>query len=104
MQHRPPRSTLFPYTTLFRSKVQLAKRTIKDLEPYDISWIEQPINQEDVSMFKRLKESTNIPLMADESMITIQNLLTFINDDSVDYFYINLLIIGVLYYVFNITI
>lgn len=83
--------------------VQLAKRTIKDLEPYDISWIEQPINQEDASMFKRLKESTNIPLMADESMITTQNLRTFINDESVDYINIKLMKSGGIYPVYKLA-
>src|SRR3712207_8298346 len=30
MIRRPPRSTLFPYTTLFRSKVDLAERPLVD--------------------------------------------------------------------------
>src|SRR5256885_7460976 len=31
MIRRPPRSTLFPYTTLFRSRVELARRVLSDL-------------------------------------------------------------------------
>src|SRR2546430_10882327 len=41
MIRRPPRSTLFPYTTLFRSRVNLALagaqdgvKTVKDLNPH----------------------------------------------------------------------
>src|SRR2546430_12889620 len=30
MIRRPPRSTLFPYTTLFRSRLQLIVRTLSD--------------------------------------------------------------------------
>src|SRR5687767_15390166 len=35
MIRRPPRSTLFPYTTLFRSKlnVQLRPKILRDLQP-----------------------------------------------------------------------
>src|SRR5699024_9522316 len=84
-------------------KVQLAKRPIKELEPYNITRIEQTINQVDVSMFKRLKESTNIPLMADESMITTQNLRTFINDESVDYINIKLMKSGGIYPVYKLA-
>src|SRR3712207_7857194 len=32
MIRRPPRSTLFPYTTLFRSNVVLAKRAVEALQ------------------------------------------------------------------------
>src|SRR5260370_18886619 len=35
MIRRPPRSTLFPYTTLFRSPVQVAMVNPSDLEPGD---------------------------------------------------------------------
>src|SRR5699024_10438222 len=65
--------------------------------------IEQPINQEDISMFKRLKENTNIPLMADESMITAQNLRTFIYDESVDYINIKLMKSGGIYPVYKLA-
>src|SRR3712207_8800115 len=35
MIRRPPRSTLFPYTTLFRSDVERADRAVRDLERPD---------------------------------------------------------------------
>src|SRR5699024_8973677 len=50
-----------------------------------------------------LKESTNIPLMADESMITTQNLRTFINDESVDYINIKLMKSGGIYPVYKLA-
>src|SRR2546430_7554699 len=37
MIRRPPRSTLFPYTTLFRSKFGQAVSTRRDLLPADIA-------------------------------------------------------------------
>src|SRR2546427_3164607 len=33
MIRRPPRSTLFPYTTLFRSHGELSRRTVRALRP-----------------------------------------------------------------------
>src|SRR3712207_8255931 len=37
MIRRPPRSTLFPYTTLFRSLIALLIRTLSDQRPEDIA-------------------------------------------------------------------
>src|SRR5205807_9022617 len=36
MLHRPPRSTLFPYTTLFRSEEELSNETWYTIEPNDV--------------------------------------------------------------------
>src|SRR2546430_13014268 len=36
MIRRPPRSTLFPYTTLFRSGVVLGQRDFRQLSPIDL--------------------------------------------------------------------
>src|SRR2546426_6265929 len=36
MIRRPPRSTLFPYTTLFRSKIRDALRRLRNLHPFHI--------------------------------------------------------------------
>ena len=77
--------------------VQVAGEAIRSLTPYNVSWVEQPISQMDVSLFKRLKETTLIPLMADESMVTPENLRTLIQDQSVDYINIKLMKSGGIY-------
>src|SRR5947208_12510509 len=38
MIRRPPRSTLFPYTTLFRSRVRTARKTISDANSKPSEW------------------------------------------------------------------
>src|SRR3712207_7386286 len=38
MIRRPPRSTLFPYTTLFRSAVAMAVASRKDPSPHRCAW------------------------------------------------------------------
>jgi|SRR5690625_28514 len=74
--------------------VQLTRQMIKQLSPYHLSWIEQPIAATDVSLFQNIKENTNVPLMADESVITKQDLRTFIEHQSVDYVNIKLMKTG----------
>lgn len=83
--------------------VQVAKETIRKLEPYHVSWIEQPIAQMDVSLFKRLQQASNTPLMADESMVTPQNLRTLIQDESVDYINLKLMKSGGIYPVYQLA-
>lgn len=77
--------------------VQLTKQMIKQLEPYHLSWIEQPIHAMDTSLFRLIKESTNIPLMADESIVHRQDLRTLIEHRSVDYINIKLMKAGGIY-------
>lgn len=83
--------------------VQVAKETIRQLEPYHVSWIEQPIAQSGVSFFKQLQKESATPLMADESMITPQNLRTLIQDQSVDYINLKLMKSGGIYPVYQLA-
>lgn len=77
--------------------VQLTKQMITQLEPYHLSWIEQPIDAMDTSLFRILKASTNAPLMADESIVHKQDLRTLIEHRSVDYINIKLMKTGGIY-------
>lgn len=77
--------------------VQVASEAMGLLTPYNVSWVEQPISQMDVSLFKRLRKTTSIPLMADESMVTPENLRTLIHDQSVEYINIKLMKSGGIY-------
>ncbi|MDV2883657.1 dipeptide epimerase [Alkalihalophilus pseudofirmus] len=76
---------------------QKAKQMIKKLEPYNVTWVEQPIAQMDLSMFQRLQESSFTPLMADESLINAQHLRTLVEHQSVDYINIKLMKSGGIY-------
>src|SRR5687768_17819000 len=51
MIRRPPRSTLFPYTTLFRSKPSLADLKVGNVPPDDLDWMERE--------FERSEEHTS---------------------------------------------
>lgn len=83
--------------------VQLTKQMIEQLKPYDLSWIEQPISAIDVSLFRTIKESTSVPLMADESIVHKQDLRTLIEHRSVDYINIKLMKAGGIYPAFQLA-
>src|SRR2546426_1343319 len=59
MIRRPPRSTLFPYTTLFRSE---AARLGKELEPYHLFWLEDPVAAELQQGFRIIRQHTTTQL------------------------------------------
>ncbi|MGM0942828.1 MAG: mandelate racemase/muconate lactonizing enzyme family protein [Bacillota bacterium] len=77
--------------------IQVAKQMIERLSEFRVTWIEQPIKAMDVSLFRSLKESSNTPLMADESMVSPQDLRTLIEHRSVDYINIKLMKCGGIY-------
>src|SRR5256885_13298824 len=60
MIRRPPRSTLFPYTTLFRS--------FKALDQFDLMMIEQPLAHNDIFDHARLQDQIRTPICLDESI------------------------------------
>src|SRR5438132_6769616 len=62
MIRRPPRSTLFPYTTLFRS-IRLGRK----VEAYDLAWFEEPVVPEDVDGYCRVKATLRIPISGGET-------------------------------------
>src|SRR5437870_7124899 len=66
MLRRPPTSTLFPYTTLFRSLVDEAPARIASLVPFDLEFVEQPIDPKDIEGLRRVRESSPLPIVADE--------------------------------------
>lgn len=77
--------------------VPVARQVMIDLEPYRLSWVEQPLPKGDHTFFKRLKEHTSIPLMADESLVEAQDLRNFLLDESVDFINIKLMKSGGIY-------
>src|SRR2546429_3765211 len=68
MIRRPPRSTLFPYTTLFRSTVAEGIRRAHAYEPLDLAWFEEPLPAEDLGGHARLAASTSLPIAVGESI------------------------------------
>jgi len=63
-----------------------AIRFLKAVQPYDIECIEQPIPRGDPAELAAMRSSSPIPVMADESIVTIQDAKELIAHKAVDYF------------------
>lgn len=63
-----------------------AVRFLSAVEKYDIECIEQPIPRGDPVELAALRSTSPIPVMADESMVTIQDAKELITASAVDYF------------------
>lgn len=55
-------------------KVEDAIRMVKELERLDLEMIEQPVAKEDIEGMGRVQAATAIPIVADESVQTMQNI------------------------------
>ena len=81
--------------TAFNQKT--AAQFLKSVEQYDIECIEQPIPRGDPSELAELRASSPIPIMADESIVTIQDAQRLIDRNAVDYFNLRISKCGGLY-------
>lgn len=57
---------------------------LKELEPYDILFCEQPVQKDDIDGLKEVKEKTNVKIMADESAYSPEKILELISKRAVD--------------------
>lgn len=65
---------------------ETAVQFLKSVEEYDIECIEQPIPRGDPAELAALRGSSPIPVMADESILTIYDARELIDSKAVDYF------------------
>lgn len=56
--------------------VDYALQMLEELRKYPVQFVEQPLPKKDIKQMQQLKEYTNIPLIADESFQTIDDLKT----------------------------
>lgn len=56
----------------------------KLLEPLNMQLLEQPVAAEDLVGMAKVRQSTNIPIMADESIIDFESLIAVIKHDAAD--------------------
>ncbi|WP_100332393.1 mandelate racemase/muconate lactonizing enzyme family protein [Bacillus xiapuensis] len=61
-----------------------AIQAMKQLERFHLSWIEQPIRLGDIDGLAQLKRQSTIPIMADESIQTGEQLIDMIKKEAVD--------------------
>ncbi|WP_028777032.1 mandelate racemase/muconate lactonizing enzyme family protein [Shimazuella kribbensis] len=71
-----------------------AIRSIRELESYDIAWVEQPIMIHDIDGLAELKKHTTLPIMADESIQNGYHLIEIIKKQAADRINIKLMKCG----------
>lgn len=64
--------------------VNEAIRASKQLEQYDVAFVEQPVHRLDLDGLARVRSQTQLPVMADESVFTVQDALTCIQKGAAD--------------------
>jgi L-alanine-DL-glutamate epimerase-like enolase superfamily enzyme len=63
---------------------QIAIQCIRDMEPYHVAWVEQPVPRWDVDGLVRVRESVNTPISADESLGSIYDAMILARRNAVD--------------------
>jgi muconate cycloisomerase len=63
-----------------------AARYIRELEAFDIELVEQPLHERDLEGLRFLRESVQVPIMADESVWTPADAMACVKADAVDVF------------------
>lgn len=74
-----------------------AAKAINGIEKYNIEFVEQPVKMNDFAGFKKLKKLTRVPLAADESARTLNDVKKLIHNESVDVINIKLMKCGGIY-------
>lgn len=71
--------------------VGLAVQTINRLERANLSWIEQPIRMGDIRGLAEIRAKVNTPIMADESVQSMEDVLEIVRLQAADYINIKLM-------------
>lgn len=66
--------------------VEQALRALDTLAAFDIASVEQPLPRGPIAELRRLKAGTPVPIMVDESLVTVDDAEALIAERAVDYF------------------
>lgn len=77
--------------------IRKAIRFIKSVEKYNIDSIEQPIKRGDIKNLAAIKSNSPIPIMADESIVTLDDAKRLIEHNACNYFNLRISKCGGLY-------
>jgi len=74
--------------------VQEAINNINAMSDYKLAFVEQPINRDDIRGLRRVRENVEVPIMADESLMSVDTLNRLIKEQAVDMLNIKILKAG----------
>ncbi len=72
----------------------MAISVLKEMEPYQVEFCEQPVAEEDLEGMKRVKEGVEMPVMADESVKSLQDALRVVQLGACDLVNLKLMKMG----------
>jgi L-alanine-DL-glutamate epimerase-like enolase superfamily enzyme len=71
-----------------------AVRHLRTLEPFDLAYVEQPVPHRDFAGLRHVTQHTDIPIMADESVQSLDDVLLLARDRVVDLLHLKLIKLG----------
>jgi gluconate/galactonate dehydratase len=63
---------------------ETAVRLVEELEPYELSWVEDPVPPESPDSHRRVAETTTTPILAGENLARVEGFLPFLEGEGVD--------------------
>lgn len=76
--------------------VETAIKTLREMERYEIEFVEQPVNAKDIDGMRRVRNNVSIPVMADESVHTPEDAMNVVKNDAADMINIKIMKSGLL--------
>jgi L-alanine-DL-glutamate epimerase-like enolase superfamily enzyme len=67
---------------------------LRQLEPFDLAYAEQPVDYRDLGGLRHVTQHTDIPIMADESVQSLDDVLVLARDRVVDLLHLKLIKLG----------
>jgi L-alanine-DL-glutamate epimerase-like enolase superfamily enzyme len=71
-----------------------AVRHLRRLEPFDLAYVEQPVPHRDLAGLRYVTQHTDIPVMADESVQSLDDVLVLARDRVVDLLHLKVIKLG----------
>ena len=70
--------------------VPTARTVLGAIGDWNVQYCEQPVRRHDIAGLRSLRQSVNVPIMADESLFDATDALRLVREEAVDYFNIKL--------------
>ena len=64
--------------------VETALRVARELEPYDLAWLEDPVPPENPDTHRRVTEGTSTPILAGENLTRVEGFVPFLTAGAID--------------------
>jgi L-alanine-DL-glutamate epimerase-like enolase superfamily enzyme len=76
--------TMLAFDLHWNFSVETALRVARQLEPYDLAWLEDPVPPEGVDAHRRVTEGTTTPILAGENLGRVEGVLPFLSAGALD--------------------